>query len=119
MLYEIKNVQQEEGGPFCRWFADRNFDLFVWINADGSFFGFQLCYQKSKDEKAITWKEKTGFTHERVDFGTRERSNATPILVSDSVFPKEKVAQQFKEKSIEIDSNIAMFVHEKIMESRI
>ena len=119
MLYEIKDVQQEEGGPFCRWFADRDFDLFVWYNADDSFFGFQLCYQKGKDEKALTWKESTGFAHERVDLGTRARSNMTPVLVSDGVFPKDKVARLFLEKSKEIDPLISEFVHNKIIESRI
>lgn len=119
MLYEIKNVQQEEDGPFCRWFADRDFDLFIWLKPDGAFFGFQLCYQKSKDEKALTWKEKTGFVHERVDLGTKARSNMTPILVSDAVFPKDKVARNFLEKSKEIDPVISKFVYNKILESRI
>ncbi len=119
MLYEIKNVQQEEDGPFCRWFADRDFDLFLWINPDDTFFGFQLCYQKSKDEKALTWKSTTGFAHERVDLGKRERSNVTPVLVADSVFPKDKVAKKFLEISDEIDPSIAKFVYDKIIESRI
>ena len=103
MLYEIKDVQQEDDAPFCRWFADRKFDLFVWINPDESFFGFQLCYQKNKHEKALTWKNTTGFAHERVDYGSRERANVTPILVTDAVFPKDKVARQFLEKSKDID----------------
>ena len=119
MLYEIKDVQQEENGPFCRWFADRDFDLFVWYNPDNSFFGFQLCYQKSKDEKALTWKSTTGFAHERVDLGSKERANVTPLLVTDSVFPKEKVARMFLERSQEIDSIISDFVYNKILESRI
>jgi len=119
MLYEIKDVQQEDGGPFCRWFADRDFDLFVWINPDDSFFGFQLCYQKSRDEKALTWKHTTGFVHEKVDFGSKERSNVTPILVADGVFPKDKVASQFLERSKEIDPVISEFVYKKIIESRI
>jgi hypothetical protein len=119
MLYEIKNVQQEEGGPFCRWFADREFDLFVWYNPDDTFYGFQLCYQKDKDEKALTWKEKSGFVHEKVDIGSRERSNVTPILVSDGVFPKNRVAELFQKKSEEIDPVIARFVYKKILEFRI
>ena len=89
MLYEIKDVQQEESGPFCRWFADRDFDLFVWYNEDDSFFGFQLCYEKGKNEKALTWKAKSGFgvivamTH-GLSFGrgfTRETAQAPFAIV--------------------------------------
>ncbi len=119
MLYEIKDVQQEENSPFCRWFADRDFDLFIWINPDDTYFGFQLCYQKNKDEKALTWKKTSGFVHERVDLGSRERANVTPILVSDGVFPKDRIARLFQEKSKEIDPEISEFVYNKILESRI
>jgi hypothetical protein len=119
MLYEIQDVQQEEGGPFCLWFADREFDLFVWYNEDKTIFGFQLCYQKGKDEKAFTWKQTSGFVHERVDLGTKARSNMTPVLVSDGVFPKDKIARLFLENSKEIDPEISKFVYAKILESRI
>ena len=50
--YPIRPVE----GDFDRcWITDDYFDLFVWYHADCTIHGFQLCYGKPTNERALTW----------------------------------------------------------------
>jgi hypothetical protein len=115
MLREMANVRQALPEPGRRWFADDYFDLMVWVGKRGEFIGFQLCYDKSGDEHALTWHQKTGFTHHRVDSGELQRPyKATPILVADGVVDFARLIHHFKERSREMDQQVARFVLGKI-----
>jgi len=104
MLYEIIKIKQEKGEPFCRWFTDKYFDLFVWYNKDKSIYGFQLCYDKSGSEKAVTWKvDSNRFNHTKVDNGeSPARIKQTPILLPDGEFRKMDILNLFLEHSIDL-----------------
>jgi hypothetical protein len=117
MLYEIRNVIQEEDEPFCRWYSDKDFDLYVWFNQDDTIHSFQLCYDKDKSERALTWlAEGNKYRHEKVETGDeRPKSRSTPILSPGGVFYKRPVAETFKEHSAELDAVLAGFIYEKIM----
>lgn len=52
-----------------RYISDDYFDLFVWYEADGQVHGFQLCYDKQRRQRALTWKRDQGFWHARIDGG--------------------------------------------------
>jgi hypothetical protein len=109
-LRELANVRQPLQEPGRRWFGDDYFDLIVWVGDKGEFVGFQLCYDKSSDEHALTWHQKTGFTHHRVDSGELQRPyKATPILVSDGVVDFAHLIHQFKDRSREMDQQAARF----------
>lgn len=111
MLQEFPN-RQPEGR---RWFGDDFFDLIVWFDPQGVIVGFQLCYDVSVDEHALTWHEKTGFGHQRVDDGEFHRPfKATPILVADGPFDSAAIWRLFKERSSSIDEQVARFVLGKI-----
>ena len=117
MLREHTNVSQIEGEPRRRWFADDYFDLIVWFDESDDIFGFQLCYDKSRNERALTWFEDTGYMHHRVDDGEHTIDiirKATPILVSDGIFDHIEIAGLFKEQSTKIEERIYHFVYEKI-----
>ncbi len=118
MMYEYTKTQQVPNEPFRRWFGDEYFDLIIWYNTDESFYGFQLCYDRTFDERALTWKADKGFSHQKVDSGARD--SLTPILVSDKtssdMFDAQKIMKKFQEHSKEIDSGIVMFVSEKILD---
>jgi hypothetical protein len=73
LLRELSHVRQALEAPRRRWFADDYFDLIVWVGNRGECIGFQLCYDKSGDEHALTWHKKTGFRHHRVDSGELQR----------------------------------------------
>ncbi len=61
--------------------SDDYFDLIVWYAADESAHGFQLCYDKLRNERAVTWIRDEGIRHDRVDSGeSRPIENSTPIL---------------------------------------
>jgi hypothetical protein len=116
MLRELHNVRQIEGEHWRRWFADRYFDLIVWITGDGEIAGFQLCYDKEADQRALTWKRPGSYTHTGIDDGENRpgRFKQTPILVADGVFDHATIAERFKQASLEIDPPIAEFVHARL-----
>lgn len=119
MLYEIKNVKQYKNEGLRRWFTDKDFDLIVWYdNENKNIDGFQLCYDKSNYERALTWtKNDNNFYHNRIDDGEIPGAvKQTPILVADGLFDKFKIAEDFNVKSIEIDKKVAKFVYNKILE---
>ena len=117
MLKEHTNVRQIKDEPRRRWFADDYFDLIVWVDERHDIVGFQLCYDKSRHERALTWFKHTGYMHHRVDDGEHTIDmfrKATPILISDGSFDHKKIASLFKEQSTEIEQKISKFVYEKI-----
>jgi hypothetical protein len=117
MLIELGNVRQIEGEHRRRWFADRYFDLIVWIAEGGEIAGFQLCYDKEGDQRALTWNRPGGYTHTGIDDGENRpgRFKQTPILVADGVFDHAAIAERFKRASPKIDPPIAELVHAKLL----
>jgi hypothetical protein len=119
MLRELLKVRQVPGEPRRRWFADDDFDLIVWYGEGGEIIGFQLCYDLTGEERALTWRQKSGFSHQRVDSGDVKRPfKATPILVDDGAFDEVAVAQLFVKRSREMDKEAARLVLDKIKDYR-
>lgn len=118
MLRETRSVRQIPGESPRRWFSDDFFDLIVWYSPRSDIEGFQLCYQKGRDEKALTWFKDAGFSHNRIDNGEGRPGHhkMTPILTPDGLFDKDSILGLFKKESTEIDFTIASFVCEKMME---
>lgn len=118
MMIETKNVRQIDGEPLRRWFWSDYFDLIAWFNADNDIIGFQLCYDKNKKQRVLTWQKDAGYSHDYIDDGEESpgKHKSTPVLVADGIFQKEKIAAQFKEESHNIDGQIADCVHSKILE---
>jgi len=100
-----------------RWFSDDYFDLIVWVGQNGVIAGFQLCYDKFKKERALTWTENNGYKHERVDDGeANPLKNLTPILVPDGMCPTQEIIDLFMLRSVEVDSRLRSFVLDKLRE---
>jgi hypothetical protein len=120
MMNEIKGVRQHKGEHRRRWFFDREMDLTVWIDDDDRVIGFQILYDRPLDPHALTWFEGKGFFHNRVDDGkcpgTLSRKG-TPILLPDGQFDAASVCEIFKAKSKDIDSEIAGFVIDTLLNS--
>jgi hypothetical protein len=115
MLTEIRDTRQIPGEGFRRWFTDARMDLIVWYtNKNGRIIGFQLCYDKDEDEKALTWTREAGFSHERVDDGgDRGYSHkGTPLLMPDGEFPAGRVVRDFTLLAEEIEEPLRRFVVE-------
>jgi hypothetical protein len=116
MLKECKNVRQIKGDRKRRWFFNDYFDLIVWFDEDKEIFGFQLCYDIKRFERAFTWRKDIGYSHNRIDSGEYGGLNlkASPILVRDGYFNKVDIDDRFLKESAEIDQKISNFVHQKI-----
>ncbi len=116
MLREIKNTRQIPSEPNRRWFNSEEMDLFIWHQAD-SIIGFQLCYDKSGQERALTWKPDTGLIHEKVDNGESRdgRYKATPILLKNGTYDIDSVISEFLSKSERLSYEIKDFVLQKLI----
>jgi hypothetical protein len=118
MLQESHHSKKSDGKK-RRWFSDEDFDLIIWTGHDGTISGFQLCYDKQKSERALTWRQTSGFRHERVDSGeTNPAKNQSPILVPDGLCPIDELTDLFLENSEEVDVDIRAFVETKLGEYR-
>ncbi|MBF0227207.1 MAG: hypothetical protein HQK76_17310 [Desulfobacterales bacterium] len=117
MLCEIKNIKQYKNEPRRRWFYDDFFDLVIWSGDDNEIVGFQLCYDKTKEHRALTWHQGSGFLHNKVDDGEGDSRGAykpIPILLIDGIFQNEKIAKIFKKESQNLEASIADFIYEKL-----
>lgn len=107
-------TEQVAGEPRRRWFSDPYFDLFVWTDA-GGVCSFQLCYDKSGRERALTWSREGGFRHDAVDdgesCGTRNRS---PVLAADGPFRCREVLERFEAASEAVEEGIRSAVIERL-----
>jgi len=119
LLLEIQNVRQIKDEGHRRWFTDDYFELILWYDDKDLIRGFQLCYDRFKMEKVLTWKRETGYTHDNVDDGEIPgQHKKTPILIKDGIFNRDKIAERFKKESAELDIDISKFVYDKLLEYR-
>lgn len=111
MLREIPRVRQIPGESHRRWFTDEQMDLFVWSGENESFSGYQLSYDKTIDEKAITYKPNNGYLHNAIDDGTRPgQYPSSPMLVADGFFDAERVRVEFLRRATDLDERVVRFV---------
>jgi hypothetical protein len=116
MLSEITDPRQIPGEGRRRWFADTYFDLIVWYEGEGpTIAGFQLCYDKGKEERALTWRRDAGFDHKRIDDGeVSGRMKMTPVLIPDGSFDYKVIADRFLRESEAIDPGIRQAVYNRL-----
>jgi hypothetical protein len=107
-LRELRDTRQVAGEPRRRWFSSPDLDLIVWLNDEDQLVGFQLCYDKSRAERALTWRLGRGYDHMGVDDGESGpgQYKSTPILVADGFFDRERVAGLFLESSEGVPQDI-------------
>ena len=111
-LRELPDTRQIPGEPRRRWFNSLELDLIVWLDDKDRPSGFQLCYDKSRGERALTWHEGRGYDHAAVDSGEDmpTKYKGTPILVADGLFESDRVRENFLEASAEVPEHIRRFV---------
>ena len=117
-LFEIKPVRQFEGEMLRRWFDDDEgfFELIAWINDEGNVSGFQLSYDVSAHERAITWLG-GAFSHRNVDTGDETPlSNDSSILTDSALFPITDLIGRFRESSHNIDPSVRNTLLERLAE---
>lgn len=119
MLREYEQVRQLENEGPRRWFGDADLDLIVWYDESSPehIVGFQLCYDKSTDEHAVTWRRSGLVVHHRVDTGEgNPKANRSPILVADGPLPLARLMRRFGEASEGMDEAVRAFVLARLAE---
>jgi len=109
-------VRQIPGENRRRWFYSRTMDLIVWVAESGKIVGFQLCYDRERDERALIWRAPRYFTHMAVDDGEGRafRHKASPILTPSGGFSAPRLAEAFRQESADLPPDIARLVSAKI-----
>ena len=116
LLRELPQTRQVPGEPRRRWFNSPDLDLIVWVDEGNEPIGFQLCYDKARGERALTWRADRGYDHSAVHAGEDmpTRYKGTPILVADGLFEPDRVQAAFIEASVEIPERLRRFVTEAL-----
>jgi hypothetical protein len=111
-LTELQNARQVPGEPLRRWFTSETMDLIVWLDASGHGHGFQLCYGKPLQERALTWRPEQGFMHRAVDDGSSQLQGHknTPLLVADGHADPQRLLQLFEEAGAKLPADIMQLV---------
>jgi hypothetical protein len=120
MLREIVDVRQIPGEAARRVYSSAELDLTVWLDDRDGVVGFELCYDKGKDERAVRWNRETGIVlHRKVDDGESRpgRYKAAPVLVPDGAFPVKKISRLFQDNSRDLDRSLAEFIYRKLLEN--
>jgi hypothetical protein len=113
-LRELRDTRQVAGEPRRRWFSSADLDLIVWLDDADEIVGFQLCYDKTRGERALTWRRGRGYDHMAVDDGESGpgQYKSTPILVADGFFNRQRVMELFLESSEGVPEDIRKMVAE-------
>lgn len=88
-----------KNSPDQVWYCDDNWDLVIWINSDQTPRGFQICYDKDDDEKALTFVHGE-FSHELVDEGNdNPHTNHSPVVGGGEIkFDGKAILKEFEKK---------------------
>ena len=108
-------VLQKRDDPFRRWFESDDMDLIVWYSESDMVIGFQICYHL-EGEHALTWKEKVGFTHDRIEGGDHGHFNRSPILIANGPFPKDFVLATFEKRAQTLENELVLFIKERLLQ---
>ncbi len=115
-LVENKNVRQRPDEGFRRWFLNDYFDVIVWYeSAAGEMTGFQLCYNRSVDERAFTWQRNKRSSH-FVSSGADERGTpwiATAVLHGDAGPVPPDVLDRLEREQGHLDEDLLRFIMEQ------
>lgn len=115
MLKEIKKVRQIQGEANRRWFNSEEMDLIIW-HESGKIVGFQLCYDKKEQEKALSWKPEADLIHQKVDDGESRDGHykATPILIKNGEYDLKSLKQKFENDAQNIEEVVKQFVLQRL-----
>lgn len=93
-------------------------DLIVWLNGEsgGEIAAFQLCYDKTRGEKALYWKAARGFAHMNVDDGENSagKYKGSPLLTPDGAFDGAALQRYFAAAAQALPDDIRDFVETKL-----
>jgi len=114
MLREIGYIKQSPGQLFRRWFNDELLDLFVWQEEGGRITGFQLCFDKDKGERALSYSEAEGYSLHNVHTEESSLDMGSPVLRRGAELPFPYLLALLNERGTGIDPPVLRYVREKL-----
>jgi hypothetical protein len=117
MLSEIEEARQVPGEGMRRWFRDDELDLIVWYDDEGTMQGFQLCYDKLKRERALTWRKPNSYQHHAIDTGEPDTGSPkmSPVLVADGVVDAARIEKAFSLRNAGVPAELAERISDIIL----
>ncbi len=116
MLREILSSRKIINGQSRRWFTNEMFDLFIFFNNENMLVQFQLCYDKQDNEHVISWSERSGYAHNRIDTGRDIPGRAgSPLFVSNGSCDIETLKKAFIESSLNLDNSLFDQIYRKLV----
>ena len=119
MLREIQSVRQIAGEGHRRWFTDSHMDLYIWQDAAHTVCGFQLCYDKPNQEKALSWRQSSGFEHTLIDCANEPFDQQTPLLTRNVPINKHHIIQLFHLHANDLPLDIKTCIGQKLSELKV
>ncbi len=118
MLSEFKDLRQYPDEDRRRLFTDKDFSLYVWYR-EGRLSGFELCYDKQAEEKALLWTVDHGFSWHTVEDGETEpySMKASAILTSPQAALAPNLIEDFGRAAGDLEPEIRDLVLEKLGQS--
>lgn len=116
---EITHLRGEQD-PDRRWFMAAELDLIVWLDDGRSPKGFQLCYDRTGVEMALTWRADRGFSHRAVDAGESALPGhkRTPVLGVTVPVDLDRLEADFLVAAVPLPLDVRRFVADKLREAR-
>lgn len=117
MLMELPLRRRNAEDAQRRWFFSHEQELIVWLDESGQIRGFQLCYDKNRSERAITWRRERGFEHAVVDDGHCFAGDCrTPFLYPNGHCDVGRVIARFREGAQALPVEVRRLVIERLGE---
>jgi hypothetical protein len=77
--------------------------------------GFQLCYAKADQQRALRWSQERGYNHEGVDSPEDKPGRAmSAIFIADGLFDPDGIGAKFEHESKPLPPRVRNFVLDKI-----
>lgn len=111
MLRELNAVRQIPGEMPRRWFSSGDMDLIVWFDAAGQPDHFELCFDKSSQERCLRWSGQKLAMYQ-IDSGEGEpgRHKGTPIHRACDAQATDHLLERFMAASDCLPTNVREFV---------
>jgi len=124
MLSENKTVRQRYGDGYRRWFLDDYFDLIIWYDdSKRNLIGFQLCYEKLQNERAVTYKienDRIIRSHRYITSSLavppKKDAQMTAILKGDADRLNPEVIEKFLKEFGKLEEDLKLFIVKELNE---
>ena len=86
----------------------------MWQEEGGRITGFQLCFDKDTNERALTYSEADGYSFDDVHTEVSSLDMGSPVLRGGAELPFPHLLALLTERGAGIDSRVLRYVKEKL-----